>query len=468
MRSVAVLVAAVLAWAWCAGVAGAATAPPFGHAEQLPTGPAWLVADRCIPIKEAATRVPGQRATASPSASRLSSLDAALRQVPATLRSHVEACPWGDNWLVAPAGWRERKADIGADGDAIWVFTAPRGKKDGWLKIASTPACTSCMLSGAEGYFPDAHRLYVARYGPEPRVTLSPKPRSLTHPDPCTAWVAYPARGLQVRNQQYWVPPLKHLKHGTQPGLLSVSVALPPGQARLRKAMLASVWGGRPPRTRYCPAALLSKHASRGPIPATMPTGNRGHGAQTSTNKPASQTRSLSGTVAAAPRPVPDNLPHTWRLYHKRMNGAGGITATSFVAPRGASHGWAVIARYWPYTGGSKLAGNGLLPHANAIMHGSAKTAHGEKAALVPRPVSLRHPNRCTAVFSYRLNGLRVEGVARIADYDRSIHASTLYEMYIALPPGNAATRHHILKSFKGSLPTARAATGRTCTTTKS
>lgn len=235
-----------------AAAAGRAAVPDTGDvAGQLPTGPEWVIANRCVSMADATT-LAQRSAGPVPSQDMGSPLEVALRKVPQDLRPRVELCPWGQGWFITPAGWHEQHASLGTDGTSSWTFVAPGGEEHGWFSIGVVPACVSCMLGDAEGYFPAAIRLYNDEYHNGPSaITLVPVQHKLSHPDLCTALLAYRSDGLEVQGQLYFSPPIKN--NYRSDGLTSIFVAMPPGEERMQTLMLTSFWGSHPPQTRPCP-----------------------------------------------------------------------------------------------------------------------------------------------------------------------------------------------------------------------
>ncbi|WP_243040390.1 DUF4850 domain-containing protein [Dyella sedimenti] len=104
-------------------------------------------------------------------------------------------------WMPVPAGWRVQRAVIGADGNAIYTFTAPEGASAGWVTYTVIPACVGCMLDEAAGLLPGAGER-LAALNDQPVINLgqtNPVMSWQSRPDECTALFRYRMGGLTVR-----------------------------------------------------------------------------------------------------------------------------------------------------------------------------------------------------------------------------------------------------------------------------
>lgn len=156
-----------------------------------------------------------------------------------------------DGWLAVPRGWRVQSAAEGFDGSGGITFVAPGGARRGWMAYGVTPACVGCILGGADGLFPGAHRRWDDFLGTQtPRETLSPKPDSLAYPDRCTALVTYRSGGLVVKAVYFWLPPLSG---GPDPYSTGLSVALPAEDASLQDYLITAFERTRPASQQACP-----------------------------------------------------------------------------------------------------------------------------------------------------------------------------------------------------------------------
>lgn len=164
----------------------------------------------------------------------------------------VERQDSGGGWIAVPRGWRVASAGAGAQGSWSALFVAPNGPGSGWLAVdASGPGAIE-VLSRAQGYFPGAYKLLLETfphsiYG---GTTLSPKPTSLTHPNPCTALVTYQSGGLTV----------KQVAQSGDDGITNYSVALPTNDAVLQNFLFASFREAHPRRS--CPGPITDWRAS--------------------------------------------------------------------------------------------------------------------------------------------------------------------------------------------------------------
>lgn len=166
----------------------------------------------------------------------------------------VERQDWGGGWFAIPRGWRIAKAGAGAQGSWNTLFVAPNGASHGWLVITASGPGAIEVLGSAQGYFPGAYKLVLetfphvaATYG---GTTLSPKPTSLTHPNPCTALVTYPSSGLSV----------KQVTQRGDDGITTYSVALPANEAALQNFLFASFRETHPARD--CPGPIKDWRSS--------------------------------------------------------------------------------------------------------------------------------------------------------------------------------------------------------------
>ena len=113
-------------------------------------------------------------------------------------------------------------------------------------------------------------------------------------------------------------------------------------------------------------------------------------------------------------------VPKNWRVRYA-VEGAQPGYGLGFVAPGGAAAGWMIS---WSTSGmGSILAsGEGLFPSAQRRYLAFINRPVGAgltpvtfvqgTVRLSPTPTSIIHPNRCTALVTYRSGGLVVKGIA--------------------------------------------------------
>lgn len=149
--------------------------------------------------------------------------------LPDAVRPHVQLFyNEAIGWMVVPRGWRLRRAAVGADGNAVFAYTALGGASQGWMSVASVPACGGCILAEMDGLFPEAHRELNKLWGSDaPSPHMTPKLLSLSHPDPCTASFTYrPAHSPPVTA-------IIQLTDRDHSGLMRLDLAMPPDQRSL-------------------------------------------------------------------------------------------------------------------------------------------------------------------------------------------------------------------------------------------
>lgn len=138
----------------------------------------------------------------------------------------------GGGWVAVPSGWQVVSAVAGAQGSWGVTFIAPSGSHGGWITLGGSGPGATEVFSGAEGFFPGAYHLeneiIPGELTHDP--TLSPTPRSLVHPNPCTALVSYKSGGLIVNG----------LKQLGDDGITGFFIALPDNEAELQKILFAA------------------------------------------------------------------------------------------------------------------------------------------------------------------------------------------------------------------------------------
>jgi hypothetical protein len=151
-------------------------------------------------------------------------------------------------------------------------------------------------------------------------------------------------------------------------------------------------------------------------------------------------------------------VPKGWHIQYASEGAQPGY-GLGFVAPGGARNGWMVS---WSTSGiGSILAsGEGLFPNAKrrylAFVNRPvgagliAVTFVQDPVRLSPTPTSLTHPNRCTALVTYRSDGLVVKGIA-LWQPPMHPYSSDPYStaMYIAMPANDTEMETYIVKMFE-------------------
>ncbi|MGH8113461.1 MAG: DUF4850 domain-containing protein [Rhodanobacteraceae bacterium] len=148
-------------------------------------------------------------------------------------------------------------------------------------------------------------------------------------------------------------------------------------------------------------------------------------------------------------------VPRGWQL-KRAVTGADGDGGMTFVAPDGASHGWLTIG-FAPADMSSILGGaEGFFPGAHsrfdAFFH-----VRTPAVALEPKPDSLTHPNRCTAILEYRSGDLRVKGM-RLWQPMQLYHSRPPHDPYstginLALPVQDAGFQGYLIAVFQKTRP---------------
>ncbi|HEX7326065.1 MAG TPA: DUF4850 domain-containing protein [Rhodanobacteraceae bacterium] len=143
-------------------------------------------------------------------------------------------------------------------------------------------------------------------------------------------------------------------------------------------------------------------------------------------------------------------VPRGWHVEAGGIGMAGGGNSLVFVAPGGAQHGWityydAGVGLGWVFS-----AADGLFPGA----HRRDDEFEGQvtpRMSLSPAPVSLRNPNRCTALLSYRSGNLTVKGVA-LSNWQHAVDPEFV-SFYVALPERDAALQDFLVAAFEALSP---------------
>lgn len=168
------------------------------------------------------------------------------------LRGRIALFKAADGWVVVPRGWHVQSAAEGAVPDWGVTFVAPGGPRRGWMATGGSYDISG-ILSGAEGLFPSAHRRYDAlEHVQTPGVRLTPRPDSLTYPNPCTAALSYRSGDLVVKAVELWQPldTPQHPSYST-----GISIALPQDEAALQGYLIAAFRRLPPTGDGFCPKA---------------------------------------------------------------------------------------------------------------------------------------------------------------------------------------------------------------------
>jgi len=151
-------------------------------------------------------------------------------------------------------------------------------------------------------------------------------------------------------------------------------------------------------------------------------------------------------------------VPKNWRVRYA-VEGAQPGYGLGFVAPGGAAAGWMIS---WSTSGmGSILAsGEGLFPSAQRRYLAFVNRPVGAgltpvtfvqgTVRLSPTPTSITHPNRCTALVTYRSGGLVVKGIA-LWQPPMHPYSSDPYStaMYIAMPAKDTVLQTYLVEMFE-------------------
>lgn len=134
-------------------------------------------------------------------------------------------------------------------------------------------------------------------------------------------------------------------------------------------------------------------------------------------------------------------VPRGWRVV-SAVAGAQGTWGITFAAPGGPGGGWIVVGGSGPGTSEVFSAADGYFQGVYQLENEIIPGTLSHDATLSPTPISLLHPNPCTAVISYKSGGLVVKGVEQFG-----IDGITGFS--IALPPREANLRHFLFRAFR-------------------
>lgn len=153
-------------------------------------------------------------------------------------------------------------------------------------------------------------------------------------------------------------------------------------------------------------------------------------------------------------------VPKGWRV-NAAVEGAQPGYGISFVAPGGADEGW-MISGSTSGIGSILASGEGLFPSAQRRYLAFVNRPIGLGTGLTPvtfvqgpvrlspSPTSITHPNRCTALVTYRSGGLVVKGIALwqppMHPYSSDPYSAS---MYIAMPTKDAELQTYLVKMFE-------------------
>lgn len=255
----------------------------------------------------------------------------------------------------------------------------------------------------------------------------------------CTCWACAATAGASAKTVSY--PAIVDLP-------TKQSAEGPGGGFRLRKATSTSLNGQT---TDGIPAWLIDIQSPMG-----WDSGVQSRPPSLVISKPARFRNrvALFGSDQAGWLVVPKN----WRVRYA-VEGAQPGYGLGFVAPGGADAGWMIS---WSTSGiGSILAsGEGLFPSAQRRYLAFVNRPAGAgltpvtfvqgTVRLSPTPTSITHPNRCTALVTYRSAGLVVKGIA-LWQPPMHPYSSDPYStaMYIAMPAKDAVLQTYLVKMFE-------------------
>lgn len=138
-------------------------------------------------------------------------------------------------------------------------------------------------------------------------------------------------------------------------------------------------------------------------------------------------------------------VPRGWRVTNAAA-GAQGSWGVIFVAQGGPQDGWLLVGASGPGMTEVFSGAEGYFPGAYRLENAIIPHALAGDVSLTPRPASLTHPNRCTALVTYKSGGLAVKGMKQLGD-------DGISGFSIALPPDEAALQNFLFAAFRRTHP---------------
>jgi hypothetical protein len=144
-------------------------------------------------------------------------------------------------------------------------------------------------------------------------------------------------------------------------------------------------------------------------------------------------------------------VPRSWKVL-RAVEGVDGTEWFTFAAPTGSKNGW-MITGYVPACLGCMYEdADGLIAGAHQALIGLTIAKAGSSAArVVPTPMTISHPNDCTAVFTYhephspQINAVVYVGTPAAGGDPRE------RSLYLALPGGKSKISDFIVHNFEQS-----------------
>jgi hypothetical protein len=140
-------------------------------------------------------------------------------------------------------------------------------------------------------------------------------------------------------------------------------------------------------------------------------------------------------------------VPRGWRVI-SAVAGAQGSWEATFIAPDGPSHGWLSVGGSGPGTTEVFSAAEGYFPGAYRLENEIIPGALTRDSVLSPEPDSLVHPDPCTALVSYKSDGLAVKSIRQ---FGRDTDGVTSFS--IALPAAQETLQTFLFRVYRKEHP---------------
>lgn len=144
-------------------------------------------------------------------------------------------------------------------------------------------------------------------------------------------------------------------------------------------------------------------------------------------------------------------VPTGWRVLHLDA-GADGEASITFVSPNGPARGWLAVGVSPGCQGCVWSGANGLIPIAQSVamrVHPAYLAIDPPVTRLVPTPSRVRHPDTCTAIYTYQpaSSPIPIHAIRQLS-INRSGLASS-HSLHVALPRSQNALVHALIRAFR-------------------
>jgi len=142
-------------------------------------------------------------------------------------------------------------------------------------------------------------------------------------------------------------------------------------------------------------------------------------------------------------------VPRGWKIL-RAVEGANGNEWYTFVAPTGSKDGWMITGDVPGCLGCMYFDADGLIPGAHqALIDAKIADAGSPVAKVIPTPITISHPNDCTAVFSYhKTHSPQVSAVVFVGTPAGGGDPSES-SLYLALPSNQSRVSDFIMHNFE-------------------